>query len=155
MITEFLRQMYEVHIFLKNRGNAAFTFPFELGIYRCKSSVDAKAMSEELSRYNLKWFTERNSYDPRGTFASHLSQNSAHVPTIEEFLANCDDEFKVRQRNFSRFTLQQMADFLLEDVEGLIDDGEEVLLPMYHEEQIEDEPLLQVNWSIKKTIQLK
>ena len=48
MITEFLRQAYEVHVFLRNRKKAAFTFPFELGIYRCRSSADAKAMIEEL-----------------------------------------------------------------------------------------------------------
>jgi hypothetical protein len=88
MITKFLRQMYEVHTFLRNQRKASFTFHFELGIYRCRSSVDAKAMSdmsEELPRFNLKWFTERKSYDPRGTFASRLSQNFAHVPAIEDF----------------------------------------------------------------------
>jgi hypothetical protein len=44
-----------------------------------------------------------------------------------------------------------MADFLSKDIKGLIDDGKEVLLPMYHEEQIEDQPLPQVNWSIKES----
>lgn len=101
-----MRQVYEVHKFLQNQKKVAFGFPIEMGIYRCRSSANAKVMGDELSKFGLKLFNERRSYDPQGIFASRLGQNQAHVPTVEDFSVNCDDEFEVRRRNNDRFTLQ-------------------------------------------------
>lgn len=98
--TEFLRQLHEVHTFLRNKHKAIVTFPFEMGMYTCKSTSDAKNTSNELSRYNIKFLAEKRSYNPWGQLASTLGRRSIHTPLVEDFWSSCEDEFEVRRRNY-------------------------------------------------------
>lgn len=66
-----------------------------MGLYRCKTTVDAKVMCQETARLNLKYLIERRSYDPRGLYAAHLEQHSSHESSIKDYWVNCDDEFDV------------------------------------------------------------
>lgn len=155
VIMEFLRQAHDVHTVLRNRKKPVLSFPFGLGIYTCRLVADAKSMGDELSKLGLKPYNERRSYDPHGVFAAQLEKNYAHLPALEDFWANCRDEFEVRRRSYSRLTLHQMKDYLAKDIEGLLDDDGDVLLPMYTRNQIEDQPLPQVNWANKESLSVE
>lgn len=81
-------------------------------------------MSNELSKIHLKYLSEKRSYDPLGHYATQLDRSHSHRPALEDFLVNFKDEFEVHRhrRQYCRLTLPQLANFLLEDVEGLSDD---------------------------------
>lgn len=115
-----------------------------MGLYRCRSAVDAKLMSLEMVRLNLKYLIER-SYDPRGLYATHLEQRSSHESSMEDYWVNCDDEYEVRRRNYRRFRLSQIADFMSEDIEGLSDDEGEVILPSFFVDSVDSQPLPRVD----------
>ena len=87
--------MHEVHTFLQNKHKTAVTFPFEMGMYTCKSASDAKTAGNELSRYNLKFLMEKRSYNPWGQLASTLGKRSIHTPSVEDFWSSYEDEFEV------------------------------------------------------------
>lgn len=146
---EFLRQLSKVHTHLLLKKKTTVNFLVKMGLYRCRLTVDAKLRSQETVRHNLKYLIERRSYDPRGLYAAHLEQHSSHKSSLEDYWVNCDDEYEVRRRNYSRFRLSQIADFILEDIEGLSDDEGEVVLPSFFVDSVDSQPLPKVDWYAK------
>lgn len=115
---EFLRQAHGVHTVLRNRKKPSLHFPLGLGIYTCRTAADARTIGEELDKFGLKSYSERRSFDPHGVYTGRLEKNYNHIPALEDFWANCADEFEVRRRSYSRLTLHQMKDCLNEDIKG-------------------------------------
>ena len=73
---------------------------------------------------------------------------------MEDYWANCADDFEVRRRSYGRFSLSQIFVFLVEDVRGLSDDEGEIL-PQFFREQVDTQPLPAVDWYAKEYATVK
>lgn len=132
---EVCRQVAEVDGNCKARKGFGSTFPIELGRYRCKTIQDTLALKHELSSMNLEAYTFCLDFDDKD-FAHPLFElrlEFSHVPQLEDFWANCDADYEVRKRWWSRLTLKQIKEFKLQmNVKGVQEDkGEEVVDPFY------------------------
>lgn len=79
-----------------------------------------------------------------------LGPSFFHLPTLEDYWANCFDEFEVRRRNWMRFSLRQIVTYGLDwDVQG-IEDDESDLFPIFIK-LIVNWRITTMDWSSKET----
>lgn len=71
-----------------------------------------------------------------------------YKPRLEEFWANFQDNFEVRENNYYRLLVPQIRDFEIETnlPKELSDDGE-LLDFVYKEQEIDKKPLSPIRWS--------
>ena len=69
-----------------------------------------------------------------------------HVPHLEDYYANCSDEFKVRKRLWSRLIVKQINMFDVNlSTHGLRDDDAEEVVDSFYIDQIECIPILKID----------
>jgi hypothetical protein len=82
---------------------------------------------------------------------SKLGSSSLHVSHLEDLWANCQDDFEVRKRLWSRLSLAQIKDFNLTiDTSGVIEEEDEEIVNPSYIEQLDAYPLLKIDWKIPK-----
>ena len=92
----------------KARKGSGFVFLIELGHYKCKNIKDAFELKHELSMMNLGTYHSHSNFDEKG-FAQPLFElrpEFSYVPYLEDFWVDCDDDFEVRKRWWSRLSLK-------------------------------------------------
>lgn len=106
---EFLRQMHDVHRLLRHRHRPSINFPLQFGMYWCKTAVDAKVAGQELEQYHLKYLIEARAYDLSSHYTTRLAGSIFHEPSMEDYWANCADDFEVRRRSYGHFSLSDFC----------------------------------------------
>lgn len=78
-----------------------------------------------------------------------------HKPRLEEFWANLQYNFEVRENNYYRLSVPQIRDFEIETnlPKELRDDGE-LLDSIYKEQEIDKKPLSPIRWSAHEDIDI-
>ena len=113
-----------------------YEFPMKFGAFSCESQFDAKNMLKTFkTKYHLEMYeVVRPMFDPKG-YAREVSQIGGtvkHVTTIEDYWADCRDEFESRDRAFARLMVRQVKTYGINlDVEGLEDDGQNMYSNTY------------------------
>ncbi|KAH9317827.1 hypothetical protein KI387_019596, partial [Taxus chinensis] len=62
-----------------------------------------------------------------------ISQEYAHVPSLEDFWMKCRSEYEVRKKDFSRLSAKQVFDFGLARIPADLKDDGNVVLDTYHQ----------------------
>lgn len=100
----------------------------------------------------MQLYVARHKFDSRRFSIEKLNVDIdfCHEPQLEDYWENCDDEFEVRKRLWSRFIVQQIVTMGLSmnvfDVQE--DEGEEVVDPEFNE-KIKGQPIQEVDWDRK------
>lgn len=64
---------------------------------------------------------------------------------------NCSDEYKVRERLWSRFTLQQVITMIiLINVSGVQEDARDTVLDPELNKKVQGQPILEIDWDKKE-----
>ncbi|KAH9298737.1 hypothetical protein KI387_030419, partial [Taxus chinensis] len=88
--------------------------------------------AEMLSEYEKEFFQARLNFDPFGEAKKMISQEYAHVPSLEDFWMKYKSEYEVRKKDFSRLSARQVFNFGLAWILMDLKDDENVLLDAYH-----------------------
>ncbi|KAH9304339.1 hypothetical protein KI387_008743, partial [Taxus chinensis] len=92
----------------------------------------------------------RTCFDLKKFIDQNLRITYYHRPDIEDYWADCVDDFEARRRHFGRLSLQQILDLNLYQVpEGLVDD-DEGLQSFEYEISIKHTPLETLDWYVKE-----
>ena len=110
---------------LRKKG---YEFPMQVGAFSCESRLDAKNMLKMFeTRYSLEMYeVVRPMFDPRGYARDVLQIGGTvrHITTVEDYWADCRNEFESRDRAHTRLTVGQVKTYGIDlNVEGLEDDG--------------------------------
>ncbi|KAH9302490.1 hypothetical protein KI387_014073, partial [Taxus chinensis] len=89
--------------------------------------------AEMFSEYEHEFFPARLNFDPYGVARKTISQEYAHVPSLEDFWKKCRSEYEVRNKNFSRLSAQQVFDYGLARIPVDFKDDGPMLLDAYHQ----------------------
>ncbi|KAH9320351.1 hypothetical protein KI387_043947 [Taxus chinensis] len=109
---ELSRQLMELHDLQSKRHKSMGFFPIIVGHYSFHSIHRARGMETQmLSKYEQEFFLARLNFDPFGVARKTISQEYAHVPSLEDFWMKCKSEYDVRQRDFSRLSAKQVFEF--------------------------------------------
>ena len=77
---------------------------------------------------------------------SEATSSTLHIPHLEDFWENCQDDFKVRKKLWSRLTLAQIEDFNLPlDVLAMTREKDEEIIDPTYIEKIEAYPLPEID----------
>lgn len=149
VLIEVSRQLAQIDKKLGKKGESRFIFPIELGYYSCKSVSDDLNLELEFKKMNLQPYVARKKVDNRGYVVENLNVDDHFFlePQLEDYWGNCSDELKVRNRLWSRFTLQQVITMkLLINVSGVQEEiGDYVLDPEFSE-KIQGQPIPKIDW---------
>ena len=87
-------------------------FPIGIGHYSCLSSSDAQNIERSMVNMTLHSLHSRFPFDGSGYVKNNLALGPSylHFPTMEDYWANYENDFKVRERDWMRFTVQQTID---------------------------------------------
>ena len=105
--------------------------------------------AKSLTRLCFKPFTSRLDFDYTGFVRNNIKNavSLIHSPQLEDFWANCLNEFEVRKRLWSRLTIKQITMFNVElDTYGLKDDDSEEVLDQFYMDQIEYMHIPKIDW---------
>ncbi|KAH9314901.1 hypothetical protein KI387_023528 [Taxus chinensis] len=89
--------------------------------------------AQMLSEYEQEFFPAWLNFDPFGVARKTISQEYAHVPSLEDFWMKCKSEYEVRKRDFSRLSAKQVFDFGLARIPADLKDDGNVVLDTYHQ----------------------
>ena len=108
----------------------------KVGGFSCESHFDAKNMLKAFKmKYRLEIYEVLSPiFDPNGYARDVLQIGSVikHVTTIEDYWANCKDEFQSHDHAFSRVIVDQVKMYKINlDVEGIEDDGKNMYSNTY------------------------
>lgn len=98
----------------------------------------------------------REYYDTYGKLKQAMPKaHEGHKPRLEDFWANLQDNFEVREKNYYRLSVPQIRDFEIETnlPKELTDDGE-LLDSMYKEQEIDKKPLSPIRWSAQEDMDI-
>lgn len=98
--------------------------------YTCNSISDALNLELEFKKFNFKLYIPHTEFDIKGFAMTHLTlrENFQHVQSLEDFWADCVDEYEVRRRAHLRFTVQQIRDYGLKvNTANVVDDENDLL----------------------------
>ena len=92
------------------KKSSSFLFPIEFGHYRCSNFKQVVLAKIALSRFCLKPYSPREDFDYTGFARDNFKHASSlvHVPNLEDYWANCPNEFEVRKRLWSRLKLAKL-----------------------------------------------
>ncbi|KAH9321752.1 hypothetical protein KI387_016391, partial [Taxus chinensis] len=131
---ELSRQLVELHDLQLKRHKSTGFFPITVGYYSCISIHRARGMEAQmLSEYEQEFFPARLNFDPFGVARKTISQEYAHVPSLEDFSMKCRSEYEVRKKDFSRLSAKQVFDFGLARIPADLKDDGNVVLDTYHQ----------------------
>jgi hypothetical protein len=102
-----------------------------------------------LTRLCFKSFFPRDNFDYSGFVKSNFrdATSFSHVPHLEDYWANCPDEFEVRKRLWSRMIVKQINMFQVDLVtQGVTEEDTEEIVDPFYVEQIEYLPIHGINW---------
>lgn len=159
VLIEICRQLAEVDKNYKTQKGFGYTFLVELGHYKYKTIQDDLKLKTEIKSMDLLTYSARPNFDSQefSLRYSELGSSTLHVPHLEDFWANCQDDFEVRKRLWSRLSLVKIKDFNLPlDTSGYVieEEGKKLLtqltLSKTYIEQVEAYPLLEIAWTIPK-----
>ncbi|KAH9294637.1 hypothetical protein KI387_038225, partial [Taxus chinensis] len=131
---ELSRQLVDMHdLQLKWHKSTGF-FPITVGHYSCQSIHKARGIEAKMfSEYEQEFFLARLNFDPFGVARKTISQEYAHMPSLEDFWLKCRSEYEVRKKDFSRLSARQVFDFGLSRILADLKDDGPVLLYTYHQ----------------------
>ena len=75
-----------------------------IGNDSCPNLVAFAAAEKEIEQYHFGWYRARQGFDPNGLIKASQGNTFKHIPTIEDFWANTQDDFHVRLA-FSRLSV--------------------------------------------------
>lgn len=110
VLLEVARQAHPAGHILKERKQLGFTFPMVIGkndVY-FKNSVSAEESFDELATYCLQKHLPRKYFDLAELGKKAYCRHYRGKASIEDYWANCLDDFEVRRREYSRLNVQQM-----------------------------------------------
>ncbi|KAH9296671.1 hypothetical protein KI387_044251 [Taxus chinensis] len=123
-----------MHDLQSKRHKSTSFFPITVGHYSCQSIHRARGLEAEMfSEYEQEFFPARLNFDPFGVARKTISQEYAHVPSLEDFWMKCKTEYEVRKKDFSRLSARQVFDFGLARIPADLKDDGPVLLDTYHQ----------------------
>lgn len=105
----------------------------------------------------LHSFHSRFPFDGSGYVKNNLALglDYLHFPTMEDYWANCENDFEVRRKDWMRFTVRKIIDYKMGwDVTGIIEDNLDLIDPFFFE-RIQLLELPYINWSLPELKDLK
>lgn len=105
---EICKRLAYIDTKYRARHQPGVSFPIELTYFICSSVSDALNLELQFKKLNFPLYGLQESFDAKGFATTHLTLRKyfIHVPNIEDFWADCCDEFEVRKMTHQRFTLQ-------------------------------------------------
>ena len=99
MLIEIVRQMIQVNVLSGSLKKKVYEFPMKVGAYSCESYSNAKNMLKEFEmKYKLDAYKViRPMFNLNGYVRDVLQIGSVikHITTIEDYWADCKDEFEI------------------------------------------------------------
>lgn len=150
ILLEYVMQMLGLQSLLSSKHKTGVDFSILIGYFSCSKIQVAKSTKKELQDLHLREFNYAwECYDPYGKLKQIMPKEyDGHRPRFEDFLANLQESFEVREKNNSRLSMPQTRNFKIETnlPKELRDDGE-LLDPTYKEKEIDKKPLSPIRWS--------
>lgn len=158
ILLEYARKMVHLQKFLSSRHKTRVTgeeFSLNLSFFSCQKTHVEKAVEKELQDLQLKPFNyARQCYDPYNKLKGLIPKvYEGHQLALEDFWANLQDSFEVREKYYHYLIVPQIRNFGIETKipKKLYDDG--ILLdPMYKETGIDKRPLPPIRWSQQEVV---
>jgi len=97
------------------------------GNYACASLGEAEHSDIKLQLLNLHYHTKRNHFDPNRVMERFVSKKLFHKIHLEDFRANCLDDYEVMKRSHSRLSLAFIRKFHIIAVLDQLEDNENVM----------------------------
>lgn len=132
------------------KKSSSSIFPIEIGHYRCSNFKQVVLTKTTLSRLYLKPYSPREDFDYIGLSRDNFKHASSlfHVPHLENYWANCPDEFEVRKRLWSRLRVSQINMFKVNlSTHGMMEDEVEEVIDLFYVDQIECIPISEIDWT--------
>ena len=130
VLSEVCRQIGQVN--RKCRRKRSIPFPIGIGNYSYLSSLDAQNIERSMVNMTLHSFHGRFPFDGNGYVKNNLAlgPDYLHFTTMQDYWANCENDFEVRKRYWMRFTVQKIIDYKMGwDVIGITKDGSNLIDP--------------------------
>lgn len=147
---EYVRQLVGLQSLLSSKHKAGIDFSVSIGYFACSKIQVAKLAEQELQDLNFKEYDPaREFYDPYGKLKQAMTKAyEGHRPSLEDFWANLQDNFEVREKRYNRLSMPQVRDFIIDSnlLKDLRDDGD-LLDLAYRELGIDKRPLSPIKWS--------
>lgn len=105
VLMELARQLEHYDKTMKLKGEAGVTLSLVIGNDSCPNLVAFAAVEKEIEQYHLGLYRARQRFDPNGFIKASQKNTFKHIPTIEDFWANAQDDFHVRKLAFSRLSV--------------------------------------------------
>lgn len=105
---ELARQLEKYDKMMKLKGETGVTFSLMIGNDSCPNHVAFAAVEKELEQYHIGWYRARQGFDPNGLIKASHGDPFKHIPTMEDFWANAQDDFHVRKLAFSKLSMGMM-----------------------------------------------
>ena len=102
ILMKLARQLENYDRIMKLKGEIGIFFLFRIGNDSCPNPIAFAAVEKECKWYHISWYRERKGFDLNGLIKASHENIFKHVPTIEDFWANAEDDFHVRKLAFSR-----------------------------------------------------
>lgn len=158
IILEYARQLASLQALLTLNHKTRITLLVSLEHYTCPNIQVTKAAEQELEDLSLKEFDyAREWYDPYRKLKQMMPKlYEGHKSTLEDFWANLQDSFKVREKGYYRLSVPQIIDFEIKMniLKELRDDGE-LLYPELKEKGIFQKPLTPIRWSNQEELDIE
>ena len=146
VLMELARQLEHYDKTMKLKGEAGVTLSLVIGNDSCPIPIAFVAAEEEIEQYHLGWYRARQGFNPNGLIKASHENTFKHIPTIEDFWANAQDDFHVRKLAFSRLSVDMMRAIKWKglDIPNQLEEDEEVLREDYN--TVEGTELNPVYW---------
>lgn len=130
VLIEFCRQLTHIDKKYGEEHQTGVSFPIELTHYICNNVSDALNLELEFKRFKYQLYFPCTKFDTKGFAMTQFTfkENFRHVPDLEDFWADCVDEYEVPKRAHLRLTVQQIKDYGLKiNTANIVDDENDLL----------------------------
>ena len=108
VLMELARQLEHCDKTMKLKGEAGVPLSLVIGNDSCPNPVAFAATEKEIEQYHCGWYRARQGFDPNGLIKTSHENTFKHIPTLEDFWANAQDDFHVRKLAFSKLSVGMM-----------------------------------------------
>lgn len=116
--------------------------------------IIAHSSKEEMSTLSLAFHSKRPRFDQIGEAQNRASKECSHKDCIEDYQANCKDEFEVQRKIFSRLPSNLIRLYKTKAIPNQLEDGGEVIQG-HDYDSIKDKPIAKIDQLEEEKIELE